>query len=72
MLAAWLTLLIITHPPHFILFARIARWPLQYDATKGTWGLVGAVTLALVLPGIIWAVTAVGIMKLICTLFTAP
>ena len=42
MLSRWLTLLIITHPPHFIRFVRIAREdPLQnYHNKRQKWCLV--------------------------------
>ena len=60
MLARWLTLLIITHPPHFIRFVRIAREdPLQnYPNKRQKWCLV------------VDSVGTVRIMKLICSLFT--
>ena len=70
MLARWLKLLIITHPPHFIRFVRIAREdPLQnYPNKRQKWCLV--VDSSGIIPCVAWHLGTVRIMKLICTLFT--
>ena len=64
MLVRWLTLLIITHPPHFIRFIRITREP-SWELSSQTGRMVASI-----LPVRCLALWAVRIMKLICTLFT--